>query len=859
MYKMLKERINIKILCLSIVFAMISFFTDNIIFDKIQIQRQHYLTLKLIYVILIVCIGQLICKLVYAIKRSESVRTAVKFAGICFGILMVFLFLTYPGIWLWDNMEMLSMASTMKLSGWHGYYMQCFFVFALMAIPFPVGVNICQIIIIASVMGRIFYIVSGWIKNKKKAYLLILFLLLPANLYWSLMAYRTAFFGFFYGLAVLEFINLWKNKDCNLIYFVLLYGFIWNIRSEGYGLLLFIPLIAFKLFHSEQKKNAVTFLIGSLIMAGVVSMPIPSDRNYLASAIMNPLECMMKSELSSDNLQRDLGNIDKVFSVDTLKNSEASPISASVEGAAWFKEGFWDNIYCSQEDWNNMLKAYCNLVYFNPQLFLKFRAETMLASINYNKSTINEIESLVNGAEGQFGFDSFNGTKPINEGMRQFVQKLIGYEWGESFVYKVGIILGSAIVPLAMVFVLFVYGVYCRRKELWLSSIVVFATIFIVFLTAPAANSMYYYSLYNSMYLLLVIWGIIKTDGLKIPYKKINDKIVVQNNDGGRIEWLDAVKGIGMLLVIFPHTGLLNENIAKWIYSFHMPLFFILSGYTFTRYKLSCKDFFYKLLKSLIIPYFVYAAGFCIYQVIPNWLWGDEIFRLYSIKEFVVQINCTPLWFVTVLAISEIVCYIIMKVNKSPIWVSVWGLSLFIIGIIYNLQVRIYLPWNADLVFFAVPFVLFGIGLRHVLNIDKVMKVQTLLILFAINVCSELANDRVDMVCRNFGNYLLFFVAAVSGSLFLIGVANRVRKNRALKYIGKNSFFFLGFHITNLLILFVICAKLNIFQSPNEKTSLMLVVVFCTLIIICILRESTLKIKKYIKKCFVLLNKEKKC
>ena len=145
------------------------------------------------------------------------------------------------------------------------------------------------------------------------------------------------------------------------------------------------------------------------------------------------------------------------------------------------------------------------------------------------------------------------------------------------------------------------------------------------------------------------------------------------------------------------------------------------------------------------------------------------------------------------------------------------------------------------------------------LNIDKVMKVQTLLILFAINVCSELANDRVDMVCRNFGNYLLFFVAAVSGSLFLIGVANRVRKNRALKYIGKNSFFFLGFHITNLLILFVICAKLNIFQSPNEKTSLMLVVVFCTLIIICILRESTLKIKKYIKKCFVLLNKEKNC
>ena len=188
-----------------------------------------------------------------------------------------------------------------------------------------------------------------------------------------------------------------------------------------------------------------------------------------------------------------------------------------------------------------------------------------------------------------------------------------------------------------------------------------------------------------------------------------------------------------------------------------------------------------------------------------------------------------------------------MKVNKSPIWVSVWGLSLFIIGIIYNLQVRIYLPWNADLVFFAVPFVLFGIGLRHVLNIDKVMKVQTLLILFAINVCSELANDRVDMVCRNFGNYLLFFVAAVSGSLFLIGVANRVRKNRALKYIGKNSFFFLGFHQINLLIILILCEKFNVFQLQTEKTILMFVDVIGAVFVVFILREITLKLQRIIK------------
>ena len=42
----------------------------------------------------------------------------------------------------------------------------------------------------------------------------------------------------------------------------------------------------------------------------------------------------------------------------------------------------------------------------------------------------------------------------------------------------------------------------------------------------------------------------------------------------------------------------------------------------------------------MIIPYFVYAAGLCIYQVIPNLLWErDNLFYLYSVKDFIIQIE----------------------------------------------------------------------------------------------------------------------------------------------------------------------------------------------------------------------------
>lgn len=59
--------------------------------------------------------------------------------------------------------------------------------------------------------------------------------------------------------------------------------------------------------------------------------------------------------------------------------------------------------------------------------------------------------------------------------------------------------------------------------------------------------------------------------------------------------WLDGLKGFAILLVILGHvlSGYLDAgafpeayasfyHVRTWIYSFHMPLFFVLSGYTFT-------------------------------------------------------------------------------------------------------------------------------------------------------------------------------------------------------------------------------------------------------------------------------------
>ena len=72
------------------------------------------------------------------------------------------------------------------------------------------------------------------------------------------------------------------------------------------------------------------------------------------------------------------------------------------------------------------------------------------------------------------------------------------------------------------------------------------------------------------------------------------------NDKSKRNSDLDILKGIGIVLVILGHQ---NLPIGHFIYSFHMPLFFLISGYLY--YKKEIKESLVKDFRRLIIPYFI--------------------------------------------------------------------------------------------------------------------------------------------------------------------------------------------------------------------------------------------------------------
>lgn len=106
-----------------------------------------------------------------------------------------------------------------------------------------------------------------------------------------------------------------------------------------------------------------------------------------------------------------------------------------------------------------------------------------------------------------------------------------------------------------------------------------------------------------------------------------------------RIDWIDLTKGIAIFLMVCGHTSI-PLSISNWIWSFHMPLFFIISGILFNATKYPNFNLFIKKRgKTLIIPYIIFSLITLLTihdQTLKEWLYKGWI-------------NGCALWFIPVL------------------------------------------------------------------------------------------------------------------------------------------------------------------------------------------------------------------
>ena len=159
----------------------------------------------------------------------------------------------------------------------------------------------------------------------------------------------------------------------------------------------------------------------------------------------------------------------------------------------------------------------------------------------------------------------------------------------------------------------------------------------------------------------------------------------------GRVGWVDAAKGLGILLVVFGHVlrGVVTSGVIvptpaivhldTWIYAFHMPLFFFLSGLFLAHSATKpSAEFVWDKLSSIAYPYIVWST---ITLAIKSPL-GEYVARPRTLLDFP-DIFARPIeqfWFLYALFLITIILGFLLKLGIKP-WGAVLGASFFYPGV----------------------------------------------------------------------------------------------------------------------------------------------------------------------------------
>lgn len=199
-----------------------------------------------------------------------------------------------------------------------------------------------------------------------------------------------------------------------------------------------------------------------------------------------------------------------------------------------------------------------------------------------------------------------------------------------------------------------------------------------------------------------------------------------------RIKFIDLARGIGIILVVFGHaivpeirnSNSIFMNIYKYIYIFHMPLFFFISGYVFEinkgRYS-DIKLFIKKKAKSLLLPYISFSIiSYVVIALCLNINGLKDIlinagYKVGNIGESIYQILlCNNnidkhIWFIY--ALFFVMLFNIFIKNKS----NIYGVVIICIWIIIQLfGLNKYIPATGEQIIKGIIFFIIG---RNSINI----------------------------------------------------------------------------------------------------------------------------------------------
>lgn len=284
-----------------------------------------------------------------------------------------------------------------------------------------------------------------------------------------------------------------------------------------------------------------------------------------------------------------------------------------------------------------------------------------------------------------------------------------------------------------------------------------------------------------------------------------------------RILWLDAARGIAVLLVVLGH--LFEESpVYRFafpahhvVYSFHMALFFILSGLTFADRETRFFRFAARRVRTILLPYTVLWILLTFWFLFVKKFQPLTLWNLGSLLWLMRGTSYGYYWFLPGIFTAQCMMY---WLKRCPGGMPVQGIivvALAALGVIGASKGWIPLMvLHLDIAMLGLPFLWLGYQLKmnrarlsRVYN-SKWLPAAALAVFIVCNVISiRVLHEQSNFFFNlKISNPLLMVPAAISGSALAIWIARRpfVYNMQPLTWCGKHSLIFFGLHYYALWI-----------------------------------------------------------
>lgn len=310
---------------------------------------------------------------------------------------------------------------------------------------------------------------------------------------------------------------------------------------------------------------------------------------------------------------------------------------------------------------------------------------------------------------------------------------------------------------------------------------------------------------------------------------------------------IDAAKGVAIVLVVLGHA----KGIPSWFtvlaYSFHVPLFFVLSGWlSHRRDAYTLRQLLDTLMRTLLVPYVFFFLAAYAYWLLTRGIgekalrwgqlpWWDPLTGLLT--GIGPQLYVHPaLWFLPALFAAALAYQLLRRVLQ-PEMIALLSLPPALAWILAFPGTGLRLPFALDVLPVALLFYAIGAVAGRSVPLPRTVLVGcTAATLVAVPwALLAWSNGRVDINQLRFGTSAWkFLTASLLGTLVVLLASPLAAQSAVLRWIGRNTLLILCTHILIFFVLSGVASLAGLFPSGTKPGALWAITVSIISITLCV-------------------------